>query len=350
MRKWVHTLYAARKPLLGLLGLLILVVWTTGIFRDRVAPGSVEHAPGRPLPANANTLEITAKSIPQPLEVVGSVTSDNKVHLSARIQAYVDEAPVSAGDRVTRGQLLIRLDDRDLRTEEQAAQAALRRARTEFERIKTLRESLAATEQQLVAAESTFLVTQADLERTEVVLTYAEIRAPFDGIVADRHVDAGTLAHPGERLATVYATDVMRLDAPIPVRLVNYMAIGDELTVQLEQPDRTLTGRVNRIVGEIDPHTRTRMVQVLLDTAEEMILPGTFGRLLLPTSPQERYLVPASAITAVGQLDFVYVVVDDRVLKRHITTGRRHDDQVEVLSGLQAGEVIFVEGPTHGTP
>lgn len=350
MKKWIHTLYAARKPLLGLLGLLLLVVWTSGLLRSRVGPGYVEHAPGRLRPVDAATLVVAAQAVPQPLEVVGSVTSDNKVQLSARIQAYVDEAPVSAGDRVKRGDLLVRLDDRDLRTQQRAAQAALRRAQTEFERIKTLRESQAATEQQLIAAESTFLVTQADLESTEVALTYAEIRAPFDGIVADRHVDAGTLAHPGERLVTVYATDTMRLDAPVPVRLVNYISLGDELTVRLEQPDRTLTGRVNRIVGEIDPHTRTRMVQVLLDDVEDMILPGTFGRLLLLTSPQERYLVPASAITTVGQLDFVHVVVDDRVRKRHITTGRRHGDQVEVLSGVAAGEKILVEGVNNGAP
>lgn len=334
------------KPLVAVIGLVLLVVWTTGVLNERVPPDVLAHTPGFALPPDAETVTVHLEKRPTRVEVVGTVISDNTVSLSARINAYVAEILVSAGEAVQRDQPLIRLDDRDVRAQRDAALATVHRTQTEYERFKTLHASQAATEQQLIAAESAYQHAKAQLEQVEVALSYAEIRSPMDGMVSDRHAEVGTLANPGQTLVRVYDPAVMRLDAPVPVRLVDFLEIGDVVDVHLERPDTLVQGRVHRIVAEIDPRTRTQTAQILLLLDGAPILPGTFGRVQIPTDERDVYLAPDTSIYRAGQLEMVYVVEEGRAVRRMVRTGSHFDGQLEILSGLKSGDVLWVNA-TH---
>lgn len=343
MKKITHALRAGWKPLVGTLGFLVILVWTTGLFTTPIPSGTVAHEPGQPLPPDAVTLAVTRQHRPRLVEAVGSVASDNAVQLSARVSAYVQEVHVHAGDAVERDQILIRLDDRDLRAQLTAAQAILRRAETEFERIQRLHATQAATEQQLIAAESAFRAARSAVDQAEVALTFTEIRAPFAGRITDREVEVGMLTNPGQPLLHLYDPARMRLDVPVPVRLVDALVIGDAVALQLERPDTPQTGRVHRVIAAIDAHSRTQLVQVLLEPSDPPPLPGTFGRLWIPAAPRDVILVPRSAVYRTGQLEMVQVVAKQRVVRRLVKTGTVRDDEVEVLAGLSDGETILVE-------
>ncbi len=338
VKQWIAILW---KPLIGLIVLAFLVIWTTGVLSDRVEPGVAEHQPGIPFPPDAETFTARLEAASRWVDVVGTVTSDTQVDLSARVSAYVEETLASAGQAVTRNELLIRLDDRELQTQLAAARAELHRTKTDYERTATLKEKQAATEQQWIAAESAYQAAQARKEQAEVNLSYTHIRSPLDGQVADRHVDVGTLAHPGQHLISVYDPETLRLDVPVPVRLVDRLALDDSVHVQLERPDTEVTGRVRRIVGAIDPRSRTQTVQVMLDVEGEKVLPGAFGRLRVPTEDRDMFRVPATAIYRAGQLQMVQVVEDQRVLRRLVKTGREEDGYVEVLAGVQDGDLLL---------
>lgn len=340
--KLVALLRMIWKPLIALIGLIILIVWTTGVLSDRVEPGVLDHAPGFALPPDAETVTVRIASIPQRIEVVGTTISENTVSMHARMSAHVSEVLVSAGDSVSRDEVLIRLDDRDLRSQREAAQAALHRTKTEYERFKKLHQTQAATEQQLIAAESAYHTAKAEVDRADVALTFTEIRSPMNGIVTDRHVEVGTLADPGQTLLRVYDPAAMRLDAPVPVRLVDYLAIGDTLDIRLERPDTVMQGRVRRIVSEIDPRTRTQTVQIMLEPNDTPVLPGTFGRVRIPTTERDVYLIADTAVYRVGQLEMTQVLENERVIRRLVKTGETRDGRVEVLSGLQEGDVVLV--------
>ncbi len=331
------------KPLLGLTGLAILIIWTTGAFTERVEPGVVKHTPGFALPEDAETVTVELRSLPRRVGAVGTVVSDNTVQLNARISAHVTDVLVSAGEEVSRAQVLVRLDDRDVRAQRDAARAGLRRAETEYERIKKLHTAQAATEQQLIAAESAFHSAASQVEQAEALLTHTKIRAPMDGLVTDRHVETGTLAHPGQTLLSVYDPSLMRLDAAVPVRLVDYLTIDDIVEVELERPAAHMQGRVHRVVGEIDARSRTQTVQIMLESNDTPVLPGTFGRVWIPATERDAYVVPETAIYRVGQLEMVQVVEDGRVIRRLVKAGEVRDGAVEVLSGLQEGEEVLVQ-------
>lgn len=330
----------------GVLGLAVMVVYSSGALVRKVPPGRVPHEPGIPVPEGAARHVVKAKETGVWLELVGTTTSEELIRLSARIPAHVKEVLVSAGDRVKAGQVVLTLDDRDLREQQAAAEAQFKQAESEFHRTKQLFDAQASTQQALAAAESAYRAARAHLEQATVMRTYAEITSPIDGVVTDRRIEAGDLASPGQLLMAVYAPDRMRLEVPVPVRLIDRVALGQRLEVLLDRPARLFEGEVTAVVAEIDPLSRTQAVRVrLLDP--QGVLPGTFGRLNVHVGDALSIWVPRSAVYRAGQLEYVHQVQDGRAVRRLVKPGAVRGEEIEILSGLKDGDEVLV-APVQG--
>jgi RND family efflux transporter MFP subunit len=264
------------------------------------------------------------------------------VNISARIPASVKEVSVAAGSPVKKGQELITLDDREIKEQVTAAEAQFKQAETELNRARQLFDNKATTEQALTAAQSMFTAARAQWERSKVMLTYAQITAPMDGVVTDRHIEPGDLANPGQVLLAIYDPANMQLEAPVPVRLLAKLPVGQAVEVTLDRPATNFQGQVRQIVSEIDPLSRTQLVKVHIEGTAGDVLPGTFGRLWVADDARQTIVIPASAVYSAGQIELVQVIKDGRALRRAVRTGPRHGASVEALSGLEAGDVVLV--------
>lgn len=330
------------KPLLGTTVLVAVILWSVGVFRTRTPAGRVEYQAGLAVPPNAELFTVKLESIAPRVDVVGTVASDVKVNLSARIPACVKEVFVSAGSPVKKGQELITLDDREIREQVTAAEAQFKQAETEFNRARQLFDNQATTEQALTAAQSMFTAARAQWERSKVMLTYAQITAPMDGIVTDRRIEPGDMANPGQTLLAIYDPSNLQLEAPVPARLLAKLPIGQTVEITLDRPATNFQGRVRQIVSEIDPLSRTQLVKVHIEGTSSAVLPGTFGRLWVADEARPTLVIPASAIYPVGQIELVQVIKNQRAIRRAVRTGPKHGALVEVLSGLDAGDVVLV--------
>jgi RND family efflux transporter MFP subunit len=330
------------KPVLGTVIMVALILWSVGVGRSRMAGDKLARQPGLAVPAGAASLTVRAEPLEPRVDVVGTVASELRVNLSARIPAAVKEVFVSAGSPVKKGQLLLTLDDRELREQAAAAEAQFKQAETEVNRTRRLYESQAATEQALTAAQSLFAVARAQWDRSKVMLTYARVDSPLDGVVTDRRAEPGDMASPGQVLLAVYDSANMQLEVPVPVRLLDKLPIGRSVEVSLDRSARVYRGQVRQIVSEIDPLSRTQLVKVHLEAPDGGLLPGTFGRLWVADDAREAIQVPASAVYAVGQIELVQVVRDGRAIRRSVRTGPRTGDKVEVLSGLSSGDAVLL--------
>lgn len=337
-------LRALWKPLAGVVGMAGLMVYSSGGCTDRVPPGTVAAEAGEPVPAGAATVVVKRAVVEAQTEVPGTVKSETRITLSAKVSAHVKKVLVAAGTAVKAGQELLLLDDREIGEQLAAAEAQLRMAEAEYKRTKSLFDSKAATEQQLLAAETGRDAARAQVERARVMMTYARIVSPIDGVVTDRRVEEGDLASPGQALLAVYDPARMRLEAPVPIRLAGALSAGMEVGVTLTDPLRSRKGRIAEIVSEIDPQSRTQKVKVLLDDPAGL-RPGAFGRLVAPAGRVEVVRVPEAAVSRVGQLEMVRVVRDGRAQRRLVKTGVRRDGQVEILSGLDDGETVLAAAP-----
>jgi RND family efflux transporter MFP subunit len=177
-----------------------------------------------------------------------------------------------------------------------------------------------------------------------VTLGDTTLRAPFDGVVTERLVDPGDMAVPGKPVVVIHDPHSLRLEADVGERCAGDLVLGQEVSVRFETLQRDVAAHIEVIAPMADPQSRTFQIKAALPAQPEL-RPGIFGALRVTCGTHQALLIPATAVTRTGQLESVRVFTDGEARVRHIRTGKAYGDQVEVLSGLQAGEkVVTREG------
>ncbi len=351
-RKPSRRLATAFRAVLSIAAILLLMLWILGTFRKGlIQPGKAavpeKQAGGLP------TLAVTFTTLPAISEAVGTVRAERTATITSRVVAAILQMHVNAGQRVASGEVLVELDDRDLRSRldqareaVRAAEATLAQAQSNYKRDKPLFDQRVISAYDFENTETALKTAEANLDRlrqaqreAEVNLSYAVIRSPFDGVVIDKLADVGELAAPGKPLLTMYQEGRLWLEAGVPEEQLVLIKVGQLYTLRIDALGRTMRGRVVEIVPSSDPATRTVLARVRFEDQRD-VLSGMFGRLLIPASPQQILAIPAQAVRRVGQLTMVDVVAQGRVERRTVQLGRSFDGKFEVLSGLAPGEVI----------
>lgn len=329
------------------------------------------------------THETKARLTPvvQTYEAVGTIRPETETVVEAQVTAKIEKIPVTPGSTVTKGQLLLALDSRQLTSrldqavEGQrgavaarkqakqalvAAEAGFERAQSAYKRTQTFHTSDAATDQQLEEAKAAFLTAEAGVLRSRealaaaesqirqakerikearIALGYAELKAPEDGEVLKKMVEPGDLALPGKPLLVLRTSRQLILEAFVREGLITAVAPGDTLDVELTTLKRKVSATVKEIVPYADPKTRTFLVKAALPMVEGLY-PGMYGKLMVPTGTTDVITLPQKAINRVGQLELVRVKREDTWERRYIQTGNTLGQNVEILSGLTPGETV----------
>lgn len=324
-------------------------------------------------------------ALPQLYDAVGTVKARTDIRVEAQVTGRVRKVLVRPGDSVKAGDELVVLDSRasqarlersrqardaaesmvgQARDQLAAAKAELSKAESTFRRMKQLHEQNVVTAEEMEKAESAFLQAQArygqaraglaaarsrraEAEKVtneaEIGLGYTTITAQEDGEIARRLVEPGDLAFPGKELLTLQTGASLRLEAMVRESLIGTVRIGDELTVVVSAigSDERIVGVVDEIEPLADPVTRSFMVKARLPEVPGLY-PGMFGRLRIPRGERETVLIPAEAVTRVGQLETVMVKTDQGWEAIFVRTGTEQGGRVEVLSGLSGGETVGI--------
>jgi len=294
------------------------------------------------LPAGATLHEVRALPLPARVSLSGTVHSERQINLSSRLPAYIKEIHVMAGSVVKEGEVLVELDQRELLKDLAAAEAQLSLAETGYQRADRLLKTNATTVQAFEMAESGYKAAQAGVDRIKVMLTYTQIISPINGVVTDRLVEVGDLAGAGQVLLSVYDPARLRLDVPVPARLVSKFPVGQPVVVTLDQVAGPVGGKVVEIVSAFDPVSRTRRVKIHLDKVDGDVLPGMYGQVAVDMDPRPTVRVPQAALAQIGQLTYVRKVEGDRYVNRLVTLGNPVEGQVEILSGVADGDRLLL--------
>jgi RND family efflux transporter MFP subunit len=342
-----------------------------------------EHRAFSPAPAvNVSTVAAATETWPSMYETTGTVRAHTSAIISARLVGYVREVQVQVGDRVREGQMLVTLDARDLDIGSRRAEAArdgvrtslpetdsavaaakanLDLAQTTFGRIQDLFQKKSISNQEfdeasarLKAAQAAHDMAQArraqlnsklaqadqEVRSSEVARGYADVRAPFAGIVVAKAVEPGSLALPGSPLLTMEREGSYRLEALVEESRLAAIRVGQPVAVTLDGFDRTLEAHVAEIVPTVDAASRAYTVKIDLP-ALSSLRSGAFGRATFQLGTRSLLGIPARAVTERGQLQSVLVADNGNARTRLITTGQKAKDRVEVLSGLSVGDKVI---------
>jgi RND family efflux transporter MFP subunit len=311
-------------------------------------------------PSTAPTYTVRDTSVDALFDAVGVAAPVRQATLSTKLMASVTEVLVHEGDRVVAGQLLVRVDARDLSAK--AAQVAAsvaeakavhRDALTQANRIRALYADSAAARAQLDAAETGLARAEAGLRAARAaaaelgaVSSYSEVHAPFAGIVTKRFVDPGAFATPGTPLVAIQDVSALRITASATPEIAHQIHRGQVLSATIENHP------VQATVEGVVPAQAGNMYEInaLVSNTGATFLAGSAATLSLPTGMRTLLVVPAAAIVREGDLTGVTLRTAHGDERRWIRLGRPSAGFVEVSAGLRAGDrVVLPSGAATST-
>lgn len=312
----------------------------------------VLSACGRPAPAPTSTTgptlavrtgTVALEPLPVLLEAPATVRPAERASLAAKLTGTVATFPLGLGAPVAAGDILLTLNAPETAARARQAQAQLAEAERHAARQRTLVNTGVNPTDALSDAEDRLRYAQAALAEAEALLAYATVRAPFAGVITEKHVLPGDLATPGLPLLGLESTQRLRAEGAVPEQAARDLRIGRPLGVHLEGVETTVLGDIEELSAAADANSRSLLVKVALPPG--LGRSGQFARLQVLIGHSEAILVPSSAVSHFGQMERVFAVEHGRAVLRLVKTGRTVANRTEILAGLTAGETVVLAPP-----
>jgi RND family efflux transporter MFP subunit len=184
-------------------------------------------------------------------------------------------------------------------------------------------------------------VARAAVIEAETMLGYSKVTAPFDGVVTRKLADVGDLASPGKALIEMEDPAALRLEAAVPEAIIDRVSLGSTLIVRIG--NKELEGIVREMSPTADPNSRTLLVKLDLPSTPGLRT-GQFGRVAVPVAETSVLRVPASAVLQKGQMELVFIRNGNHAQLRIVKTGKPTGEEIQILSGVNAGEEVITSG------
>jgi membrane fusion protein (multidrug efflux system) len=312
-------------------------------------PAGARGGPGGPVAVEVGRVQ--AIRLEEDTQAVGTLRSRQGVMLKPEVSGRVARLAFNDGQRVRTGQLLVQLDDTLQLAQLKQAEAQASIARTNLQRNRELVAQNFISQSAVDQSVANLDVADAQVALAKAQLARMKILAPFDGVVGIRSVNVGDYVKDGADLVNIEDLSSVWVDFRLPERYMARLKPGQEVEVTLDAlPDRQFTGRVDALDSALDANGRSVLVRARLSNAAGQLRAGMYARARVVFDVRERALVvPEEALVPVGDKQYVYKVVDGadggKVARRvEARVGQRVPGKVELLGGVQAGDVIVVAG------
>jgi RND family efflux transporter MFP subunit len=335
-------------------GVIVLMLNLLGVFHPKIDTRPTAGFQAVPV-GNTPLVEVRKVSLTDTEAASGRIMPIHEAEVASQVTERIVEVNVKAGQKVKKGDALVRLDDAVLRSRLQQAQAnlaantaALNQAKAEEKRTRELAGKGIVSQSDLDTAVTTLKTAEARVQgdekavaEAEATLKFATIAAPMDVVVIDRKVEAGDMAQPGRILVTIY--DSMQIIANVRESLIGRLKEGQQVEVRIDRPPTVCKGTVSEIVPEGDPVARTFPVKVV-GPCQPGVHKGMYAKMMIPLDNRELLVIPQSAVVRIGQLDVVEVAEGNTLRRRTVQHGPTltvdNQPTVQVLSGLAEGEKV----------
>ncbi|MDW7693092.1 efflux RND transporter periplasmic adaptor subunit [Flammeovirgaceae bacterium SG7u.111] len=339
---------------------LLIIIITFSLAQFFTSCGSEERKSTETLdPIMVKVSKIKAGKNDQYFTASGKVEAENSSNLSTRMMGYVTGLKVKVGQQVSKGQLLLSINNTDLQAKKAQVEASIiqaeagyANAKKDYERFKTLFEQKSASQKELDDMTTRYEMAKAGLEaakqmKNEVIaqFAYANITAPFSGIVTNTFVKEGDMANPGMPLLSIETRSNLQVMAMVSETDIDAIENGMLVKVLVKSQGTEVDGKVSEVSLSAKNTGGQYLVKIDLDTTNGSILSGMFVHIRFPVTKASdatsagTVLIPKSALVKNGQLEGVYTIGNENVaILRWLRIGKTYGDQVEVLSGISTDE------------
>lgn len=361
-------MFKSKKIFIVALILISMVVFTGCGSKNASQPVDAQEEV-KPIPVEV--VAVTTADIASTDNVNGVLAANVEVNVVPKVPGKVAQVLVDMGDRVNKGDVLIRLDDAELQAQLKQAQAGLAMAKTggtqasvryqdaknNLERMQSLFEQGAISEQQLEGAKTQLEMAdpdvaaaqikqaEASLQMVQTQLNNTVITAPVGGIISVRNVEIGEMAGQTP-VVSIVDIDKVIVEVNVTEGQVNKLADGQKVDVEVAAvSDKPFAGKILSISPAADARTRLFPVKIEISNKDHKLKPGMFARVKISTEKKSGVVVISKeAIVERGKERIVFVIQDDVAIQREIITGISNDNNIEILSGLASGDQLVIKG------
>lgn len=345
-RRW-----SRRRGIVVTAGLVVLLGLIASVIKFRAGGEAIAQdgsaggpASMPPMPVDVDTAR--QRPVVDAVRATGRIDAVQAIELRPDEQGRITELLFREGQFVVKGAALIRIDDEMLRAQAERAKADRDLARQQLDRMRRLRQQNASSPADLERAEAAARSAEAALAVLELQIARTIVRAPFAGVVGQRFVSAGDYVTTATRLLTLQTVDPQRAVIEVPERHAVRLRVGQtvEFAVAAE-PGRTFRARVDFIDPVVQPDNRTIVVKAQAPNPDRVLKPGMFIEARLATATRANAtVVPEDAVQPLRTANVVWAVADGKASRRVVQLGARSQGEVEVLSGVEPGELVVVGG------
>ncbi len=269
--------------------------------------------------------------------------------ISSQEGGYIKQVPFKSGANVSKGDLLLQIDDDEEQAQLKEIEARLVVAQKAYERFKALKQKQYVSEADFEKKEGEYLSLLAQRERIKVRITHKKIVAPFSGIVGFKELSPGAFVKSGQELVQLDSVKPIYVDFKVNEKHINLLNEGSSVEVEVEGfPDNVYNAEVVAIEPMADEIGHSVRVRASIENVMDELRSGFYAKVkFMEAEFSDTMVVPESAVEADGSVEYVYVVHEGRAVKAPIKTGKRNGKMVQILQGLLPGLVVITTGQTR---
>ncbi len=279
------------------------------------------------------------------LVLSGTLEANEEIDIRSEISGVVENINFEEGAKVSKGQLLLSVNDVELRAQLSKVKTGQQLASENQRRAKLLLEKQAISQEDFDVSNANFQSAKAESDLIAAQLYKTKVRAPFSGTIGLRSISKGTYVTPATPIAKLVNTSQLKITFSIPGKYASQMKVGNPLTFSTSDAGEEYSATIYAIEPQVDIATRTLKVRAIADNKEGKLYPGTFANVTLPLQTvNDAILVPTESLIPVQNGKVIFVSKGGKAQEVKVETGTRTDRMVRILSGIKAGDTILTSG------
>jgi membrane fusion protein (multidrug efflux system) len=285
-------------------------------------------------------------AISRRINTVGKLRANESVVLRSEMAGRIKEIAFKEGTKVKKGDILIRFEDDEYKAELEKAEADVEYREVKFGRLEALQKKNLGRGTEYDENRGQLNMARAHVEVAKTKLEKTIIYAPFDGTIGLIDVSVGAFVDTQKELVTLVDFDPMKIDFKVPEKFIHDIGVGQTAEIKLDSmPGHVLVSTVEAINSTIDPLTHSIAVRATVPNEDEKLRAGLFGHVsVIVGIKNDALLIPESALSREGDIEFVWVIVNGKAGRKRVLTGTKENGKVEITAGLRPGEIVVTSG------
>ncbi len=277
--------------------------------------------------------------------MTGTLRASEEVELASESSGLIEEIYLKEGSNVRKGDLLVKINDSELRAQFRRAEFRLNLAEERERRQKQLLEKGGISQEEYDATLNEVNVLRAEVALINAQIEKTEIRAPFSGKLGLKYVSDGAYISPSSRIAGLQDIDPIKIDFSVSERYATQIEVGNKVLFSIQGIEEPMVAEVYAMESKIDPDTRTLQVRAESNNKDGKLLPGAFANLELTLETiEDALMVPSISLVPELEGQKVYIIKNGLVVPKSVKTGLRNEARVQILSGVSAGDTVLTTG------